>query len=174
MSATLLFVVAAIIFLSIFVVLTFRRRRNLPDIEPTIETVQSLDIEAFRNLMDPREEAFLRANLPSAKFRTVQRERARAGLAYVRELSKAGLQFARIGDVAQRDPNPEVAAWGRQLANSAIELRISALRASVYMTLAFVFPGLRLRSSHPLFEKYDRATHLLTPDALQRVQVPTA
>jgi hypothetical protein len=175
MSATVMFVLFAIAFLSLFAVLAFRRTRGIPDFDSTVATIQSLDVEAFRNLVDPDEDAFLRAHLPPGKFRTLQRERARAALAYAKELSRAGLQFTRIADVARRSPDPEVAAWGKQVADSAIELRISALRASVRLAVAAAFPGLRLRSSHPLFEHYARAVRLvLTPDALQRVQIPAA
>jgi len=174
MSATIAFVSIAVVFLFVFVLLAVRRTRGLPDFDATMNAIRSLDIEAFRNLVDPNEEAFLRTSLPPQKFRTIHRERSRAALAYVKELSQASLQFARIGDAAQRNPDPVVAAWGKQVANSAIFLRLRALSTSVQLTLSDTFPGLPLRSWHPLLEQYDRATRLLlAQDAFQRAQGPS-
>jgi len=175
MSATIVFVSIAIVLFFVFTLLAVRRARGVPDFDATMTTIRSLDVEAFRNLVDPKEEAFLRANLPPRKFRTIHRDRSRAALAYVKELSQASLQFARIGDAAQRNPDPLVSAWGKQLANSAIYLRLSVLSTSVQLTLSAIFPGLPWRSGHPVLEHYDRATRLLlTHDALQRVQSPAS
>ncbi len=70
-------------------------------------------MEAFRNLVDPEEEEFLRASLPAQEFRRIKRERARTALVYVKELSKASLQFARFGDAAQRSPDPVIVSRKR-------------------------------------------------------------
>src|ERR1700690_1536060 len=43
-----------------------------------------VDLDAFRNLVDPGEEDFLRSSLLPPQFRAVQRERMRAALEYVR------------------------------------------------------------------------------------------
>ena len=46
--------------------------------------IQPIDIEAFRNLMDPAEREYLRSRLPGGEFREVQRRRLVAMAAYVR------------------------------------------------------------------------------------------
>ena len=38
--------------------------------------IQPIDVAAFRNLVDPAEDAYLRRRLPAAEFRLVRRERA--------------------------------------------------------------------------------------------------
>ena len=161
MSTTLLFVLIAFVLLLSFAYLAARRTMRWPDVDRALTTIQSLDIEAFRNLVDPKEEAFLRARLPAREFRRIKRERARAALAYVKTLSHASLQFARFGDVAQRNPDPAIAASGKQIANSAIYLRLRALDARVQLTLSATFPGVGSRPLRPLLEQYDRAAHLL-------------
>lgn len=161
MSATLLFVVIAFALLLAFAYLATRRGKDLPDVDQALASIHSLDIEAFRNLVDPEEEAFLRARLPPPEFRRIKRERALAARAYVKALSRASLQFARFGGAAQRSPDPVLAASGRQIANSAIRLRLHALEAGVRLGLAAAFPNI---ASHPLpslLEQYDRATCLL-------------
>lgn len=161
MSTTLLFVLVALALLVVFAALATRRTKDLPDVDQAVTAIQSLDIEAFRNLVDPEEEAFLRASLPPQEFRRIKRERARAALAYVKALSYASLRFARFGDAAQRSSDPAIAASGRQIANSAIYLRLRALDARVQLTLSATFPGFGPRPLRPLLEQYDRAAHLL-------------
>jgi hypothetical protein len=170
MSTELVFVLVAVALLVSFAYLGTRRAKGSPDLGQALAAIQALDIEAFRNLMDPEEEAFLRAQLPVQEFRTLRRERVRAALAYVSELSRASLQFARFGDAAKRSSDPSVAASGRQIANGAISLRMLALNARVRLTLAAVFPGLDTSSVRPLIDRYNQAAGLLqdlsgrTPD----------
>jgi LPXTG-motif cell wall-anchored protein len=161
MSATVVFVLFGLVLLLSFVYLATRRRKNLADLDQALTTIHSLDIIAFRNLVDPDEEAFLRARLPAREFRRLKRERIWAALAYVKALSHASLQFARFGDAARRSQDPAIAASGRQIANSAIYLRLRALDASVQLTLAATFPGWTPRALPSLMNHYERATYLL-------------
>jgi hypothetical protein len=161
MNMTLLFVLIAFLLLLSFAYLAMRRGRDLPNVDQALTAIRSLDIEAFRNLVDPEEEAFLRARLPVAEFKRIKRERARAALAYVRAVSRASLQFARFGDAARRSPDPAIAASGKQIADSAIYLRLRALDAGAQLMLAAAFPSLDLHRARSLVQQYDRATYLL-------------
>jgi hypothetical protein len=171
MSSTILFVLIAFVLLASFATLAARRTRDLPDVHQALTTFRSLDMEAFRNLVDPAEEEFLRTSLPAHEFRRIKRERAHAALAYVRALSDASLQFARFGDAARRSPDSLIAASGKQIANSAIYLRLRAMDASLQLTLAATFPDLHPRPLRPLLEQYDRASCLLLKhNVLRRTQ----
>ena len=171
MTSTTIFVLIALALLAVFATLATRRTRELPDVERALTANRSLDIEAFRNLVDPEEEAFLRASLPAQEFRRIKRERAGAALAYMKELSNASLQFARFGDAAQRSPDPVIAASGKQIANSAIYLRLRTLDASVQLIWSATFPDLRPRPLRSLLEQYDRANCLLLKhNGLERAQ----
>jgi len=175
MSPTLLFVLIAVALLAVFAVLATRRTKDLADLDQAFTAIRLLDIEAFRNLVDPEEETFLRARLSAQEFRRIKRERAKAALAYVKELSRVSLQFARFGDAAQRSPDPAIAASGRQIANSAIYLRLRALDASVWLAVSAAFPSFDPRSMHSLLEQYDRATYLLqNHNGLIHAQSPVA
>ncbi len=169
MSSTIVFVLIAFVLVVLFAYLATRRTRDLPDLDRTVTAIRSLDMEAFRNLVDPEEEEFLRTSLPAQAFRRIKRERARTALIYVKELSRASLQFARFGGAAQRNPDPVIAAWGQQIANSAIYLRLRALDASAQLILSATFPGLHPRPLRSLLEHYDRASDLvLNHNALRR------
>lgn len=161
MTTTLLFVLIAFVLLLSFSYLAARRTKGSADVNHALTTVQALDIEAFRNLVNPDEEAFLRARLPAQEFTRIKRERALAALSYVKALSHASLQLARFGDVAQRSPDPAIAASGKQIANSATYLRLRALDASVQLTLSAAFPRIGPRPLRSLLEQYDRAACLL-------------
>ena len=161
MSATFVFVLFALGLLAVFTTLAVRRAKDQSDVDRAFTQIRSLDIEAFRNLIDPEEEQFLRSRLPSSEFRKIKRERARAALAYVRALSSASLQFARFGDAAQRSSDPAIAASGKQIANSAINLRLQTLQARVRLGLTAAFPALPAHPLRPLLEQYDRASYLV-------------
>ena len=171
MNATLVFVLLALTLLALFACLATRRAKNLPDADHALTAIRSIYIEAFRNLIDPQEETFLRTSLSAPEFRRVKRERTRAALAYVKALSQVSLQFAHFGDVARKNPDPAIAASGRQIANSAIYLRLRALDASVQLTLSAIFPGSGPRALRSLLEQYDHATSLLqSHHGLQRAR----
>ena len=161
MSTTLVFVLIAFGLLLSFAYLAARRTKGSADVDQGLTTVQALDIEAFRNLMDPEEEAFLRARLPVPEFKKIKRERARAAFAYVRALSSVSLQFARFGDAARRSPDPVIAASGKQIADSAIYLRLRTLDAGAQLMLSALFPSLDPHRLRALLQQYDQATYLL-------------
>lgn len=161
MSTTLLFVLIAFVLLLSFAYLATRRSKDLPDVDQALTAIRALDIEAFRNLVDPEEEAFLRTSLPPQEFRKIKRERAQAALAYVKALSHASLQFARFGDAARRSPDPVIAASGKQIADSAIYLRLRALDAGAQLMLSAAFPSLDPHRLRSLLQQYDHATYLL-------------
>jgi hypothetical protein len=158
MSVALIFVFIAFLLLICFAYFAHHRRKSMPEFGEAYAALRSLDLDAFRNLMDPGEDAFLRRRLPASQYRTIKRERTCAALAYVRELSDASLQFTAIGEAARRSPNPVVAASGRQIANSAISLRLAALEASVRLRISAAFPGMDSNPVRSLLDQYHRAT----------------
>src|SRR5208282_1117591 len=100
-------VAVAFVALGIVVYVAVRSRTRRVDLEKSgletaVEAFRSLDIDAFRNLVDPSEEAFLRDNLPPKKFREIRRQRAWAALIYTREAGKAAAALAMVAQAAQR------------------------------------------------------------------------
>src|SRR3984957_8038550 len=62
--------------------------------------LEPIDVAAFRNLIDPAEDEYLRRHLSAAQFRVTQRSRLRARAAYVRVASRNAVVLIRMGQTA--------------------------------------------------------------------------
>jgi hypothetical protein len=154
-------VAVAFVALGIVVYVALRSRTRRGDLEKALQAFRSLDIEAFRNLVDADEEAFLRENLSPQKFRAIKRGRAWAAFLYAWEAGGAATTLAEIGHAAQRNPNPQVAASGAQVAESAFRLRLQTMRACLQLLTEVVLPDLQLRSIPPLVDQYEQSVETL-------------
>jgi hypothetical protein len=143
--------------LAVLVYVAIRSRVRRVDLEESTEAFRLLDIEAFRNLVDADEEAFLRTNLPPKKFREIKRQRAWAALLYAREAGRAAAGLARIGQAAQRSSDPKIAASGAQLAESAFRLRLQTVGAGLHLLTDILLPDLPSRALPPMADQYERA-----------------
>jgi uncharacterized protein YyaL (SSP411 family) len=157
--------------LSLFVVrLTRGRRRNLQALENPADHLRAVDIDAFRNLVDPSEEQFLRANLAPMEFRKIQRERLRAAVDYVSCAAQNAGVLMRLADAGRRSSDPATAEAAEKLVNNALRLRLFALHAIPRLYLGMIFPGARI-SAGSLAESYEQMTRLIV--LLGCLQYPT-
>jgi hypothetical protein len=147
--------------LSAVAYVAIRSRTRPVDLEKALLAFRSLDIDAFRNLVDSAEEAFLRDNLPPRKFRKIKRQRAWAAFVYAREAGRAATALARIGQAAQRSSDPKIAASGAQVAENAFRLRLQTIRTGLYLLTEILLPDLQNRSLPRLVDQYDRAAETL-------------
>ena len=147
--------------LGILVYVAIRSRTRRVDLETAVQALRSLDIEAFRNLVDSAEEAFLRNNLSPKKFREIKRQRAWAALIYAREAGRAATALAQVGQAAQRSSDPKIAASGAQVAENAFRLRLQTIGASLRLLTEILLPDLRSRSLPPLVDQYERTAETL-------------
>jgi len=147
--------------LVVLVYVAIRRRTRPVDLEEAVQAFRSLDIEAFRNLVDSDEEAFLRNNLSPRKFREIKRQRAWAALLYAWEACGAATALAKVGQAAQRSSDPQIAASGVQLSENAFRLRLQTIGASLYLLTEILLPDLQTRSIPPLVDQYGRAAETL-------------
>ncbi len=159
--AAWLLVAVAFFALAILVYVAIRSRTRRVDLEKAVQAFRSLDIEAFRNLLDSGEEAFLRDNLSPKKFREIKRQRAWAALIYVWEAGRATTALAKIGQTAQRSSDPKIRASGVQVAESAFRLRLQTLGACPHLLTEILLPDLQGRSLPPLVDQYERAAETL-------------
>lgn len=113
---------------------------NLQELEGCTRPV---DLEAFRNLTDPREEQYLREQLAPAEFRAVQRERLRAAVGYVRRAAHNASLLLRVGEAARRSSDTEIVKAADELVASALRLRIYALLAVGLLHARILFPQAR-------------------------------
>ena len=154
-------VAVAFVALAVLVYVAIRSRTRSVDLAKALLTFRALDIEAFRNLIDPNEEAFLRDHLPPAKFRRIKRERAWAAILYAWEVGGAASALAQLGQAAQRSADAMTAASGVQLSENAFRLRLQSLRACVRLATGIILPDLRTHSLPTLVDQYERASETL-------------
>jgi hypothetical protein len=146
MIATLILLVFAGVTLVLFLVRLPASAAKPGDELGIPRRLQTVDLEAFRNLVDPDEEQFLRENLPVRDFRDVQRKRLRAAVDYVSGVSDNAVILLRVGFAARRSPDPRIAEAGRELVDNALQLRLFSLMAIGKLYARIVFPGRSLET----------------------------
>jgi len=129
--------------------------------------IRTVDVRAFRNLIDPAEVAYLRQNLTRDEFATIHRERLRAAIIYIASASHNAAVLMRVGEAARRSPKTEIVQAGDKLVDSAIRLRLFAFQATAKLYMGILFPHVQV-SALSLAESYERMTGL--GFALNRLQ----
>src|SRR6266851_1728149 len=143
LSFTLIFVALAILLLLLYLE-GGHNSSSSNRLEDLTGRTRPVDLEAFRNVVDPGEEDFLRANLLPRQFRAVQRERMRAALEYVQNAAHNADFLLRMGEAATQSADPRIAQAGRQLVDSALRLRAYALLSGAKLNVRMLFPQRRL------------------------------
>ncbi len=164
---TLVVVALAILLLLLYV--EGGQNSSVNSVEDLKGRTRPVDLEAFRNLVDAREEEFLRASLSPNEFRAVQRERTRAAVEYIGNTAHNAAFLLRLGEAATRSADPRIAQAGRQLMDSALRLRAYALLSGAKLYLRMVFPEAHL-SYGQLADNYQRLSALASQ--LARMQHP--
>ena len=158
MTITLALIVISIVALALFLFLAVRGRgATVNDITELKGKTQPVDLLAFRNLTSPVEEQYLREHLPPREFRSVQRQRLLAAIAYLDCVSINAAVLLRLGEAARRSPEPQIAEAGLLLVNNALRVRVYALSARLQFYVAYVFPGLQA-SPAAISDYYEKLT----------------
>ncbi|MCI0353847.1 MAG: hypothetical protein L0099_02235 [Acidobacteria bacterium] len=146
--------------------------RSLEELEAQTRPV---DLAAFRNLMDPDEQDYLRAHVSDADFRRLERQRLRAARVYVRRAAQNAAVLVRLGEAARASADPKVARAAQELVNSALQLRLNALLAECQLLIRMALPVGRpraaglLESYEVLIERVTRLCRLQRPAYTARV-----
>jgi hypothetical protein len=169
MTITLLSILFAVVALVLFVLKGIGMGRVLKDEGELSQQIRAVDLDAFRNLTDPEEEEFLRANLPAAEFRAIQRRRLRAAIDYLSGVSHNAALLLQLGQTARRSPDARVAEAGRKLVDNAVRLRLYSVLATGKLCVRIVFPGAAVQPAG-IVDRYQQVTE----GALQlgRLQYP--
>jgi hypothetical protein len=158
--------------LALVLILTVSLSRTLQVSSKSGTSLQPIDIEAFRNLVDPMEDEYLRRRLLPTEFRTVRRERLRAVAAYVRVAGTNAAILIHMGQNAVVSTDPQTAEAARQLVNNALLLRRNAtlVLMKIYILLAWPNSGLLAEPILHGYEQMSGAAMLL--GRLQHPSVP--
>jgi hypothetical protein len=117
--------------------------------------IHPIDVEAFRNLIDPTEDDYLRRRLPPAQFRMVRRERLRAMAVYVQVAGRNAAMLVRVGEAAVAGGDPRVATAAQQLVNDALLLRRNTTVALARIYLALAWPNSEFAAVR-VVDRYER------------------
>jgi hypothetical protein len=157
MAIVVIIVIAALGAALFFIRVSRGHAEAISNLEELSGRTQSVDLAAFRNLIDPAETAFLRAHLNSASFRSVQRERNQAAAEYVERIAQNAAILLRLGQAARTNPDPEIAKAAQSMIERALVVRMIAMQALVKLKLQALLPGIDF-SNLDVFERYGRLT----------------
>jgi hypothetical protein len=170
MTLAIVLVIAAVIGLVLIARVTISGRLQLA--HDALRPIQPIDVEAFRNLADPEQTAYLRGRLSTADFRRVQRQRLRAMDAYLQVAGRNAANLVTVGQRALSAPDTQTAEAARQLVESALLLRRNTAFARLRIQIALAWPdagpaGVRFLTG---YERLSSAAMLL--GRLQQPAVP--
>ena len=155
MTLALVLVIAAAFALVIILGITVSTRLQLSPGSAVVQKIEPIDIEAFRNLVNPTENEYLRRRLSAAEFRTVQRERLRAAAAYIRVAGRNAGVLVGIGQAALSAKNGATVEAARQLVDNALLLRRNATVALFRIYVALAWPHSVLAAA-PVLHDYEQ------------------
>jgi hypothetical protein len=141
MNLATFLVIAAVVSLAAILGVTLRRSLPVKASASLTAAIRPIDIDAFRNLIDPAEDDYLRRRLPRAQFRLVRRERLLAMAAYVQAARKNAAVLVRVGEAARSSGDSRVAVAAHQLVSDALLLRRNTTVALVRIYLALAWPN---------------------------------
>ena len=155
MTLAVIFVVAAVLALGLILGVTISRSLQISTDAGLSGRIQPVDIQAFRNLINPAEDEYLRRHLPGVEFRIVRRERLRAIAAYVRVVARNAAVLVHIGQSALASNDARTVEAAKQLVDEALLLRRNATVAlfRIYLVLAWPNAGLFVV---PILHEYEQ------------------
>ncbi len=141
MNLAFVLVVAAAFALVVILGVAVTRTQIVLRSDAALNRIRPIDLEAFRNLIDPAEDAYLRRRLPPAQFRAVRRARLRATAAYVQIVASNAAVLVRQGETVLAGADPRCAAAAHALINDALLLRRNATVALLRIYAALAWSG---------------------------------
>jgi hypothetical protein len=153
MTIAIFLVVAAALALIFILKVTLSRSLQI-SAGTSLAQIQPIDVEAFRNLVDPAEDDYLRRRLPAAEFRAVRRERLRAMAAYIQAADKNAKVLVSMGQVALTAGDAPTVEAARRLVENALLLRHNAAFALLRIYVAVVWPNSGLAAT-PILHTYE-------------------
>jgi hypothetical protein len=151
MTLVIVLIIAAVLGLVVLVGVTVgARRKSVGSYQ-----LELIDLDAFRNLVDPSETAYLRHRLPVSQFRRVQRARLRAMALYVHAADRNASALMRIGQSALAGKDTQTSQAAHELIDNAALLRRNATFALFRIYVALLWPTAGL-AADPILHDYER------------------
>ena len=171
MTLAIILVIVAVLALIFILRFTVSRSLQVSEGASLAGKIQPIDVAAFRNLINPAEDEYLRRRLSASEFRVVRRQRLRAMAAYVQTAGRNAVVLIRMGENAIAAADPQTLEAARQLVDNALLLRRNATLALVRIYIALVWPNSGLAAT-PILHGYERLNG--SAMLLGRLQNPAA
>jgi len=172
MILVIILVVTAVLALGVILRLAVTQSLQARGKTKPASLIHPIDIAAFRNLIDPTEDDYLRSRLTAAQFRVVRRERLRAMAAYVKVAGRNAAVLVALGEAALAGGDARVAEAAQRQVNDALLLRrnTTLALARIYLALAWPNSGFAAVRVVERYEQLNGAAMLL--GRLQNPAVP--
>jgi hypothetical protein len=154
MAIPLIFVLLACLSLLLIIYLFAGRSSSHANLDELAVQLRPIDVNAFRNLVDEREEEFLRQRLPAREFRSVHRERMLAATEYVWGAARNAGILIQLAEAGKADPDPTVVAAAENLLENASRFRLYAFQVVPRLYLSAVIPYVS-HAPQAMAEQYD-------------------
>jgi hypothetical protein len=141
MNPAIFIVIAAALALGIILRLAITQSLQTRRRDDLRRAIRPVDIAAFRNLINPAEDEYLRHRLPPSQFRVLRRERLRAMAAYVQLVADNATLLVGAGEAALASGDARLAEAAGQLVNDALLLRRNATVAMARIYIALAWPN---------------------------------
>jgi hypothetical protein len=155
MILAILIAIAAALALALVLGLVVSRAMQPAASSSLEEQLQPIDVAAFRNLVDPTEDNYLRRHLSPRQFRKTQRLRLQARAAYVRVAGKNAAVLVKMGQAALATNDPRVQEAALRLVNDALLLRRNAALVLIWISAARAWPNYSTAAASVL-DRYER------------------
>lgn len=159
-----------------FGVIRYHRNRNPRQIRPSgiLASLSHVDIDAFRKLTDPMEEAFLRQSHTRTVFGDLQKDRIHSALEYLRKMQKNAITLQRLGYRNLKSGRPTQRLLAEQLIDCAVPVRMFTFSGIAVLRLwrllriqRFILVSFSLADLKDLMEELLPAYQLLKEAALE-------
>jgi len=105
------------------------------------ERLTPIDLHAFLNLVDAREDEYLRAHLPKAKYGAVRRMRIHAMLAYLAEVERNAAIIVAQAEQAISSASPGLQSNAQAVVAASAQFRVLCTTMRMRLWWQIVFPG---------------------------------
>jgi hypothetical protein len=164
-----IFVVTGLLALGLILYLARGNRRSPASLETLTSELRTIDVDAFRNLIDECEDEFLRQGLTPSDYRRIHRQRMRAAVDYVACAGRNAGVLIRLAEAARQAGDPAIADTANKLLENALRLRLYTIQTLPRLYLSMVFPRARL-APYMIADTYDTITQQVI--TLRRLQNP--
>lgn len=157
MTLALIVIVASVLALIAILFLAKGRLSAGGNLDELAAQLRPIDVDAFCNLIDEREEQFLRERLPAREFRSIHRKRMLAAVEYVWGAAQNAGILIRLAEAAKHDSDPEVVAAAENLLENAFQLRLYSFQVVPRLYASMLMPSLG-HAPYSIAEKYEAAS----------------